>query len=366
MGVFRRGNKYWIDYRDPNGKRIREPVGYDKRVAQRALDKVRTEIAEGKYLDKRQKAKETAFSDMAKRYLAWAKEHKRSWKRDETVIKVLSESFGNCTLQEISQLDVERFKLSRNRQRCKARPEQTISPYTVNRELKCLGRMFSLAMEWDLADSNPVARVRLLKEPPGRIRYLEKGEIPTLLDACVEPLRSIVLLAIHTGMRRGELLALKWEHVDLQRRQLLVETSKNGESRHVPLSHTAVETLSRLKEGARGPWVFPSRRRGGERLKSVDSSFRRAVQEAGIDDFRFHDLRHTAASQLVMAGVDLRTVQEILGHKTQRMTVRYAHLSAEHKMKAADALDKALSRRETQVGHNLVTLPRSEAEGESA
>jgi integrase len=171
-----------------------------------------------------------------------------------------------------------------------------------------------------------VCKIRYRKEERTRLRFLETEEEERLLTASREPLRSIILLGIHTGLRiQAEALTLQWSSVDLRRASLMVEAAyaKNGRTRSVPLNSTVLQVLKRLKETSTGELVFP--------YQSIGTSFRYACRRAKLIGVTPHTLRHTFASRLVMAGVDLRTVQELGGWQTLAMVERYAHLSPAHK-----------------------------------
>lgn len=164
-------------------------------------------------------------------------------------------------------------------------------------------------------------------------------------------------LALNTGLRLSEQYELTWECVDLRRRSLTVGRSKNGETRHIPLNDAAVAALTSTATAARalGP-VFINYL--GQPLRSPREWFEPCIREAGIQDFTWHCLRHTFASRLVMAGVDLRTVQELVGHKTIQMTCRYAHLAPKHQLAAVQRLDPSFSTDEC-VEPKLLKMPKS-------
>jgi integrase len=165
-------------------------------------------------------------------------------------------------------------------------------------------------------------------------------ELPDLSSvAFADYLQPIVLLSLNTGLRRGEILQLKWADVDLRQRELIVrgDNAKSGKTRHIPLNNEALTTLQQWRSDSRSTgWVFAGN--NGKCMQAVKSSWNRALRRAGIDDFRWHDLRHNFASRLVMSGVDLNTVRELLGHADLTMTLRYAHLSPEHKADAVARL----------------------------
>ena len=324
MGVFRRGKDWWIDYY-VQGRRKREKVGESKSLAELALKKRKLEIAEGKFLDI-QKQNKIKFKEFAEVYIEnYAKPNKSSAWRDEISIEHLNHFFGGKCLYEITPLDIEGYKRKR---------KEEVSTSTVNRELTCLKTIFNKAKEWGKAKENPVSKVKLFKEENKRLRFLEKEEIAKLVSACEGNLSAIVTLALHTGMRRGEILSLKWRDIDFSRKIITLLKTKSGEKREVPMDEIVYETFLTLPKHKESPYLFCYK--NGKPIRDIRGSFQKALEDAGIEDFRFHDLRHTFASQLVMMGIDLKTVQELLGHKTFEMTLRYAHLSPNHKRAAID------------------------------
>lgn len=220
---------------------------------------------------------------------------------------------------------------------CKAQRLETVTPATVNREITCIRHMFAKAIEWGYVRRNPLKEVKKLKEPPGRLRYLTREEIAALLDACNHHLRPIVVAALNTGMRKSEILSLKWRDLDLKNRRITVTNTKNNEIRVISINKTLYRELLGLDRTARSEYVFSHGK--GEPYGDVKKGFTSAVRKAGIKDFRFHGLRHTFDSHLVMQGVDLRTVQQLMGHKEIKMTMRYAHLSPKHVEEAVARLD---------------------------
>jgi len=272
---------------------------------------------------------------MADIYLeGYSKPNKRSSRRDVTSIKSLSAFFKTRYLHDITPMDIEQYKIYRSKQ---------VANATVNREIACLKHIFTKAIEWAKAEKNPAAKVKLLRERNIRVRYLEEEDIEKLCRACPHYLKPIVITALNTGMRREEILSLKWKDLDFRHRIIYVLDSKNGEAREVPMNDIIWHTLLRVKKHPQSSWVFC--KSDGTRFHDIKRSFTRAKETAGIDNFRFHDLRHTFASHLVMAGIDLKTVQELLGHKSIAMTMRYAHLSPDHKKAAMDVLGRKLGKK---------------------
>jgi len=244
---------------------------------------------------------------------------------------------------------------------------------TINRDITALKACLSRAVEWGVLNENPLQKLRPIRtDNPTRARYLtadeesslrktlrdrderlckrrESGNIwrrerhqATLPDLSVrffpDYLRPMVLLTMNTGLRRGEVLQLKWSDVNLLQRKIVIrgDNAKSGKTRYVPLNDEALSTLQHWQPSAEAmDWVFPAH--DGGRMMSIKTSWKRVLKSAAIRDFRWHDLRHHFASRLVMKGVDLNTVRELLGHSDLSMTLRYAHLSPEHK---ADAVAK--------------------------
>ena len=326
MGVFRKGKNWYIDYY-VKGRRKREKIGPNRRQAQLVLEKRRVQIAENKFFEIK-RTKKVLFRDFARVYLeTYSKPNKRSWTRDETSIKNLTALFGKKYLHEVTPLSIEQYKKSRINK---------VSPRTINIELSCLKAMFNRAISWGKAIENPVTEVKLLKENDRRLRYLDTEEMERLIENCPAHLKPIVIMAVHTGMRKGEILKLGWEDVDLKRRIIYVVNTKTDEKREIPINSTLYRTLDELRKGRRGTYVFAGH--GGKPYTDIRRSFTAALKKCAIKNFRFHDLRHTFASQLVMRGVDLKTVQELLGHRSIEMTMRYSHLSPGHKQAAVERL----------------------------
>ncbi|MHC4307275.1 MAG: site-specific integrase [Planctomycetota bacterium] len=195
-----------------------------------------------------------------------------------------------------------------------------------------------------------VRKVKNLSENNQRLRYLSKEECQELINSCnkrdndlkpITHLKPIVITALNTGMRKEEILSLKWDNIDLKHGFILLDKTKNGDRREIPINGTLRRTLKGLTRHIKEPYVFYEPKTG-KRYKNVKRSFATACRRAKLIDFHFHDMRHTFASHLVMSGVDLTTVSKLLGHKDIKMTLRYSHLAPAHMKKAVDMLDIAL------------------------
>jgi integrase len=225
--------------------------------------------------------------------------------------------------------------------------EYTRAGATVNRYLATLSHMFTMAVkEWRLVATNPVRDITKKKEARGRARFLSDMERDALLAACAASewpaLHTLVLLAISTGARRGELISLQWDDVDLKSARAIARNTKNGETRSLPLVGKALEALRvlKLQGSAKSPWVFPQPSGFPGPYENFDGAWYAALEAAGLEDFRFHDLRHTTASYLAAQGASLLEIADTLGHKTLSMVKRYAHLAQSHKVSAIEKMAK--------------------------
>lgn len=255
----------------------------------------------------------------------------RNKERDAYSLKRLRPHFRGRPLDSIRRADVQRYVSGRLR--------DGVKPATVNRELDLVSAAWNhVCFIHELQLPNPVSRMSL-EEPEGRVRWLTREEADRLLAACDRSrsahLGWFVRLALHTGCRRSELLKLEWARVDLERGYLRLEAkhTKSRRRRVVPLNDVAKEALGELRAFAEAycagsPWVFSHA--NGRRITTLRKSFMAALEVAGIEDFRIHDLRHTFASWLVMRGVSLYVVRDLLGHSSIEQTERYAHLAPEH------------------------------------
>ncbi len=199
--------------------------------------------------------------------------------------------------------------------------------------------MLNRAVEWDLLDKSPMERLKFLPENNARLQYLSMEECNKLLEACIAPhMQAMVTMALHTGMRRGEILNLEWQDIDSASGSILIRDSKNGQPRHVPMDSTVRDLLSDYIPTPGSSHVFPGA--SGGRLTTVQKAFRAARIRAGMPGLHFHDLRHTFASHWVMSGGDLYVLKDILGHKSILMTQRYAHLSPTYKRAMVDRMEK--------------------------
>ncbi len=335
--VNKKGVTYQIDYYDPQGKRKMKCFKL-KKEAEAYLAKVGVSKKEGSYEEifGSKKEQTITFDDLADRYVENYGHQKsyRSFKRH--AVRYLREAFGDKRLKDLSYLDLETYRNKR-----KATPLANGKPRTdatVNREMAALKHMLNKAVEWGMLEVSPFRKGSRLtfRENNQRHRYLMEEEIEKLLNSCSLHLLPIVEIALHTGMRKGEILGLKWDQV--RDGFIYLKETKSGKSRQIPLDGRAVQVLKELqiRNKWKSPFVFVGP--DGERLQDVKKGFAGACRRAGVEDFRFHDLRHTFASHLVMKGANLKAVQRLLGHSDSKMTDRYSHLSPDHLKESVNLL----------------------------
>ena len=328
MGLYRIG-KYWhYDFRY-KGKRYKASTKQTSKTAAAEVEvAVRRGIREGGVQD-------ITFEQLAKKYLKLHAKNKRGKAFFEHTVAVLRREFDKTMLSAIGAREVDAFMATRR---------VTVATATANRSLAVLKHMFKLAIRWGHLGRNPAADLRPEREKNRREFFLDEEQAVRLLAEVPGWLRPLVLAALHTGARRGELLGLHWGDVNLERSEVTFRATKNGEPRTVRLSATLREALRETPSRFRGGSVF--RNAAGEPLmpKGISWAFERAVERAKLDGFRFHDLRHSAASFMVQGGIPLNTVRDILGHKSLEMTLRYAHLAPDHQADAVAVMDQLSGR----------------------
>jgi integrase len=333
MGVYQRGESWYIDFYW-EGKRYTERVGpVSEGVAKEKLTIRRAEVIRGEW---KLKVVKIPFDKFKEQYLEFSKANKkpRTTVRDNVSAKPLQEFFKGKFLSEINPFMIEKYK--------QRRKEDGVSVRTVNIELACLRHMFNMAMKWGKAQKNPVKEVRLFKEPEGKDRILSPEEEVRLLETVrntkkAKHLEPVIIAALQTGMRKSEVLGLKWSNVDFANRLITVEGTKSGYIRKIPMNAKLTEILQHGRKENHSEFVFADRR--GKPYKSFRSAWEHALEKAKIEELTFHSLRHTFGTRLGMAGVDIKTIQELMGHRDIKMTMRYSHPTAQHKRNAVEVLD---------------------------
>src|SRR6185295_15026168 len=352
-GLYKRGNKWWMTYRDAIGtQRFESCKTSNKKEAEQRLVNRRKEAQEG--IAPAPAIQPLALEDLQERYLSFVG-HQRGVTTKHIHFAHFRRVWGN---PPIHSLTVDILDQYRGRRR-----GEGVGAGTINREMGTLKHALSKAVDWKLLRKTAREELNAIKkyqEPDGRLRYLSgEPEAERLLQACDDSLRPIVLTALHTGMRKGELLGLTWDLVDMTYGFIRLKQTKNGKARALPFNETLWSVFSGLRTRPDGPWVFHDA--AGNRWKDVRHPFEAACLSAGLTDFHFHDFRHTFASWLMMRGVPLATVSNLLGHTSPTMTLRYAHLSPKHLTSAVRVLD---SHSDRSLDSYLTIQPKQTPEGE--
>ena len=336
---------YFVDFKIRGNRYRRVLNSNNKAMAVKEAQKLFEDALNKKY-DLIDKYQEISLRELSDRYLEFAKENKRSWDRDIISLKNIlnmeidNKKLGEYSIEEITSEHILKYQTRRKRELDAKYDLKKISKHqrnyaTVNRELACLKHIFYLAMDWEMIHKNPVARksIRFFPERK-RERYLSKEEIARLLSASKGHTYQIVAIALNTGMRLGEILKLKWRDIDLTNKKIYVRQTKTNEDRVVPINKYLLIVFDSIPKD--GENLFKDRL--GNQLKSIKHPFKRALSEAEIESFRFHDIRHTFSSYLAMNGVDETTRAELLGHKKRSITSCYTHADWESKKKAVEII----------------------------
>ena len=329
---------YFQRYHDQNGRQRQVTIGAYGEItfeqAKRMAQKIRSEaVLGGDPAAKQTKAKAPFYRDLAEQHLTHAASYQRSYDSTRRIIQnhVLPR-WGKLRLDEIKQQDVTAWLAEKRR--------SGLAEASIEKVRLLFSRSFELARQWELFDGNPVKHVPRVKFNNARERYLSSEEANALRLACeCSPnplLASIVGLLLYTGARKSELLKAKWSDFDLEKRTWTLNMTKNGRGRHVPLSQAAMDIIGQLPKYPDCPWLLVNARTLLP-LTDIKRSFMAARKLAGLDDVHIHDLRHSYASALVNAGVDLYQIGSLLGHRNVASTQRYAHVNNSTLMAAAEA-----------------------------
>jgi integrase len=338
-----------VNWREPsrNGtpgrrRKKRFSLKRDAQAFMGSIDKAKFENRYGDVFNEKRERNMT-FGEFAAKYQTTF-QHQKSFKgMKKYILRTLKARFGERLLSDITYLDLELFRndrISTTTVRKNAEGKYKLrSRAAVNRELAVLRHMFNKAVQWEYLSVSPfsLGMGLFFKEDNMRVRYLSTQERERLLASCSEDLHPIVVFALHTGMRKGEILSLTWSKIN--EGFIHVEETKSDTSRQVPINKNVQEVLDnqQKKNPDNSPFVFC--KSDGSMLKEIKTSFRTALQKAKITNFCFHSLRHTFASYLAMRGVSMKVIQEILGHQDIRTTMRYAHLSPEQHQNAVKILE---------------------------
>jgi integrase len=324
MRIYQRrtGGNFYYDIH-ANGKRVQistrtKNVNHAKKILALRMSEAERGVFE--------KQVSVPLADLNKQYMEHAKTHKRSWVRDEQMLGHIERIMGPVTLKQITPLRVEEYQ--------RKRLQEKVCPATVNRELAVLKHELNLAEKWGLRQGpNPVRMVKFLREDNLQLATLSEKEERLLLKHCPSYLQDMVLFALNTGLRCGDLFDLRWEEVDLEGRRMARLMQKSKQMLKVPLNEVACEILKAWATQRKCPYVFYNQLTG-DRFRDLKGSLKKAVKDAGLEGITWHIFRHTFASRLVCSGVDIVTVKELCGHSHISTTMRYAHSNEETKRRA--------------------------------
>jgi len=334
MRIYPRKSVWYIDY-SFNGERIRYAVG-----TQSEAEKEKLRISYEIEYSLHQPRITVIFDNLLEKYLSWAKTNKKasSYTRDITSSKHLLQYFSGKRLNHITHASLEHYQSLRIDGQLAIKGisrKKKVAAATVNHEVIMLKHMFKKAVEWGYLIVSPLRNVKKLKEPPGRIRYVKPAEWQRLLSACTPDTRNLIIFARHTGLRRGEIFNLRWDDIDWDTKRITVRARKNNTTMIIPVKEIVLKMLKSMYASATSEYVFPGN--DGKQRKTHRAGFKAACKRANITDLRFHDLRHTFASDLVNSGADVRTVQLLMGHKNIVSTMRYVHPTEKHMRNVIEA-----------------------------
>ncbi|RDH84504.1 MAG: hypothetical protein DIZ80_03220 [endosymbiont of Galathealinum brachiosum] len=369
---------YYLSYRNKANKRSRYKIGTNSLSPTQARDiaeKLAGKIANNEDIQTNRKSDrakgmqeklKTLEGFINNRYEEWVTTHRKSGVETIKTIKRHFNQFYQKPLSEINPWIIDKWRSDRKK--------AGISASTINRDIASLKSALSKAVEWRIIDTHPLSALKPFKtDGKVNVRYLSDHETASLRKALIDRDNKIInerenanrwrekrgydlypditnysyadhltpmtLLTINTGLRRGEMFDLKWTDINLDTKTLTIhgKTAKSGQTRHIPLNHEVIKTLTQWKiHASDNELIFPNKK--GNRFHTIKRSWASIIKSAGITGFRWHDLRHDFASKLVMAGVPLNTVRELLGHTDLKTTLRYAHLAPDHKADAVERL----------------------------
>ncbi|WP_460989378.1 tyrosine-type recombinase/integrase [Sphingobium sp. TomTYG45] len=335
------GKTYYLRYQDEHGSQRQHKIAaygditFDK--ARKEAQRLRSQVVLGgdPAASRKEKRAIPTYAELAQQHLDYAKTYQKSPANTERIIRLhLLPRWGKQRLDEITQPAIAKWLAEKH--------EEGLAPATVEKIRVLLNRSFELALHWNMAGvvKNPVKGIPRKPINNQRTTYLNAAEAKRLLSACESSLnpqlKFIVPLLLYTGARVSELLHAEWRHIDLDKRQWLIPTSKTGRARHVPLSQPAIDVLAAVPRFNTCSYVLPNPETK-KPFVTIKHAWQTARKEAVLPDLRIHDLRHSAASFMINAGIDLFAVGRVLGHADHKSTMRYSHLANDTLLAAVEA-----------------------------
>ena len=357
MAIFKRrdkngveSKKWYVDYRDPNGKRIIKAIGSQK-DAEAYLGKVLSAMREGRFFDIK-KENRVVFNDLLDAYVEKIQNRKSYQNTTQYFVHALRAFFGSKLLSEIDYKLIEDFRDQRKATKTQHGKER--SERSVDLELALMQTVLNKGIKWDMLDKNPFDKADDLFYHPKshRQRTLTEDEIKRLIETSPSHLKPIIISAIYTGLRKNDLLGLKWQNVDLDKGLIHVIEAKTGKTRIIVLNKDMLSLLHSLP--VRGEYLFPNKE--GKPYSDLSGSLESALKRAGIDvgtgenKVVFHTFRHTCISLLTERGADTSMVRSYVEHASEEMTRQYTHVSEQYRRRTADLLNGVC------IGNNLEAI----------
>lgn len=349
MSVFKKGNNKWYYRFQLNGKEYYRACkgAVDKKTALEYEAVVKAEIMRGNLGILNNKPKAT-LKDAINLYLEYSETNKKSYKSDIVNTRIILNYFGNVALDEITPARIEDFKRD-------VKKETGNKNATINRYLQALSKMLNIAVTNEMLNKNPMWSVKKLQENNYKTRVLSEDEEKRLFEEIergyevvgrehkpkiIYPylhLKNIIICALQTGMRKAEILNLKWSNIDFEYEIIELLITKSGKARKIPISRKLMKVFQEIQITSKSEYVFVNPDTNSNYV-DIKKSFHTVLEKAGIENFVFHDFRHTAATRMLDKGANIRTVQDILGHSSVAVTERYTHTNAQNKKSAIELL----------------------------
>lgn len=337
MTVYKHNNGRWYYRFQIRGKRYHEaiPEATDKKSAEKAEIKIKSELLSGRY-DLIEGKKELTFFQLCDKFEEYAENNRKNYQKDKGMVKKLKTFYGNCLLSKFDSSEVEKFRTKRKLDGMK--------PATINKEVGILRRMFNIAIDNGWMTKNPALKksVKPMAVENTEKKVLTFEEEKRLLSACTGEcayLKPIIICALHSAMRKSEILGLEWKNVDLENRLITILVQKNRKKSYLPISETLLKELKKLHQQKSSKYVFVNPITNLPYV-NIRNNYNKVLKQAKIADFTFHTLRHTACTRLLEKGVSIDVVKEIMRHSNIQITLDvYNHINQQRKFDAVKVLE---------------------------
>lgn len=367
MGIYQdKQSKKWYFEAMIRGKRYHRAISeaVTKKDAETYFNAFKTDLLRGK-LELAENIGCKPFKELVKVYIEYSKTNHRSYKTNIAKAKKFEKIWGNRQLKDISPIDIEKYKISRKKEiKSKEKtvdgikiPAKYISNTTINRDIEVLRKMFNIAIQNGWIIKNPCTGITKLRQENKLERYLTPEEEIRLINACngrLTHLKSIIQFALNTGMRKEEILGLTWKCINFENKKITLLDTKNGKKRFIPINSVVMSILKDAYKNKICEYVFVNHATQ-TRYSDFKRSFNALCKKANIENFRFHDLRHTSATRMVGAGVPITMVKDILGHADIHTTMRYAHAITEQSLEAIETLSNYAEKNRKIINFQLAS-----------